>query len=198
MVQTVADDRNDIDFRLVRVYYDAFTGYEQRMGVGVAYAGYRHRCSHGADSSVDGRILIRSGPELGYRLQRSFGGLELGASIFGHLSLIAQYEDVHHLPRALFAAAGELRWPLDWAAVVLSAGFGAAVIGNSDNWTASVADRWQKLALLPLPSAALGVVLHGERADFDILAHYQRVIDTGLGLTADPQHLVSLQLGFDY
>jgi hypothetical protein len=197
-IQTIADDRNDIDFRLVRVHYDAFAGYEQRMQVGVAYAGYRHRCSHGADSAVAGRILIRSGPEIGYRLQRSVAGVQLGASIFAHLSAIAQNEDVHHMPRALLAAAGELRWPLHWASFVVSAGFGTALIGRSDGWTATVADRWQKLSLLPLPSAAFGVVLRGERTDFHILAHYQRIMDTGLGQTADPQHLLSLQLGFDY
>jgi hypothetical protein len=42
------------------------------------------------------------------------------------------------------------------------------------------------------------VVLHGERADFRILAHYQRILDTGIGERTDPMHLASLQLGFVY
>jgi hypothetical protein len=49
-----------------------------------------------------------------------------------------------------------------------------------------------------VPSAALGTVLHGERFDFRILAHYQRILDSGISSVATPVQLLSLQLAFVY
>jgi hypothetical protein len=197
-VQTVADDRNEIAFRLVRVYYDAFTGYEHRLGPGIAYAGYRHRCSHGADAAVAGRVLIRSGPELGYRLTHALGDFSLGLHAFGHASLIAQNADFGALPRALFAGAGEARFRTGWVSLVAAAGLGGAIVGRSNDFTVTLGERFRGLRLEPLPAAALGAFLHGERAIFRALLHYQRMLDTGIGGEADPKHLLSLQLGFDY
>jgi hypothetical protein len=197
-VQTIADDRNEIAFRLTRVFYDAFTGYEHRFGAAVAYAGYRHRCSHGADTAIDGRVLIRSGPELGYRLEHRFGAWSLSAHAFGHASLIAQNDDARSMPRALLATAGELRVREGWASFLVSAGFGAGLLTRAEDWTATIGEPWRDVRVAPLPAAALGAVLHGERADFRILAHYQRILDTGIGERTDPMHLASLQLGFVY
>ncbi len=197
-VQTVADDRNEIAFRLVRLYYDAFTGYERRLGPGVGYAGYRHRCSHGADSAVDGRVLIRSGPELGYRFERAMGAWLLRAHAFAMGSVISQNDDLDALPRALFGGAGELRLRAGWASWVLGVGFGAAIVSRWEDWTVTIADAWRGLKVEPLPTAAAGVVMHGERADFRILAHYQRILDSGVGATSRPQGLVAVQLGFVY
>ena len=196
--QTIADDRNEIAFRLTRVFYDAFTGYEHRLGTAVAYAGYRHRCTHGADAAVEGRVLIRSGPELGYRLESSFGAWTLAGYAFGHASLIAQNDDARSMPRALLATAGELRVRDGWASFLLSAGFGAAFVTRADDWTATMTEPWRDVRVMPLPAAALGAVLHGERADFRIHAHYQRILDTGIGERSDPMHLMSLQLAFVY
>jgi hypothetical protein len=196
--QTIADDRNEIAFRLTRVFYDAFTGYEHRFGAAVAYAGYRHRCTHGADTAIDGRVLIRSGPELGYRLEHSFGAWALSAHAFGHVSLIAQNDDERSMPRALLATAGELRVRQGWASFLVSAGLGAGLVSRAEDWTATVGEPWRDVRVAPLPAAALGAVLHGERADFRILAHYQRILDTGIGDRTDPAQLVSLQLGFIY
>ena len=197
-VQTVADDRNDIYFRLTRVYYDAFTAYERRFGIGVAYAGYRHRCSHGADAAVDGRVLIRSGPEIGYRLEYVIDAFTIAGHAFAHTSLIAQNPDERAMPRALFGAAGEVRWRTDWVSWLIGAGLGTAVVGSWDDYTASLTDEWRELYIEPLPAATLGAVLHGERADFRVLAHYQRILDSGFGERADPTHVFSLQLGFVY
>jgi hypothetical protein len=196
--QTIADDRNEIAFRLTRVFYDAFTGYEHRFGGAVAYAGYRHRCTHGADTALAGRVLIRSGPELGYRLEHSFGAWALAAYAFGHASLIAQNDDERSMPRALLATAGELRVRQGWASFLISAGFGAGFLSRADDWTATIGEPWRDVRITPLPAAALGAVLHGERADFRILAHYQRILDTGIGERTDPMQLASLQLGFIY
>jgi hypothetical protein len=196
--QTIADDRNEIAFRLTRVFYDAFTGYEHRLGTAVAYAGYRHRCTHGADAAVDGRVLIRSGPEIGYRLTSTFGAWSVSAHAFGHASLIAQNDDVRSMPRALLASAGELRVREGWASFLLSAGFGAAFLSRAQDWTATIDESWRDVRVAPLPTVALGTVLHGERADFQFLAHYQRILDTGVGERSDAMHLLSLQLAFLY
>lgn len=197
-VQTVADDRNDISFRLTRVYYDALTAYEHRLGLGVAYAGYRHRCSHGADTAVDGRILIRSGPELGYRLEYALDPLTIVGHVYAHTSLIAQNPDERAIPRAMFGAAAELRWRTTWVSWLVAAGFGAAIVGSWGDYTASLTDTWRDLYVEPLPAAALGAILHGERLDFRVLAHYQRILDSGFGEQADPIRLFSIQLGFVY
>lgn len=196
--QTIADDRNEIAFRLTRVFYDAFTGYEHRLGAAVAYAGYRHRCTHGADAAVDGRVLIRSGPEIGYRLTSTFGAWSLTGYAFGHVSLIAQNDDARSMPRGLLATAAELRVREGWTSFLVSAGFGAAFVSRAQGWTATLGESWRYVRVAPLPTAALGAVLHGERADFQVLAHYQRILDTGVGERSDPMHLVSLQLAFLY
>lgn len=195
-MQTVADDRNDISFRLTRVYYDAFTAYEHRLGPGIAYAGYRHRCSHGADDAVDGRILIRSGPELGYELSHDFASFTLNAQAFVHASLIAQNPDLQALPRLLLGAAADLQWHMDWVSWIVAAGFGAAFVGSAADYVVGLTDPWRDLYLEPLPSLAAGALLHGVSLDFRVLLHYQRILDSGLGPTADPTQLFALQLGF--
>ena len=78
-MQTVADHRNEISFRLVRLYYEATQLVEHRWGPGVLHYGVRHRCNHGADAAVAGPVLIRSGPELGYRFEADTGGVGVTA-----------------------------------------------------------------------------------------------------------------------
>ncbi|MGD8860450.1 MAG: hypothetical protein PVI30_10605 [Myxococcales bacterium] len=197
-MQTVADDRNDISFRLVRLYYDALLAYERRLGPGVFYGGYRHRCSHGADAAVEGRVLIRSGPELGYRAELAWGGLSLRLHGFGHVTALGQNDDYDYKPRALLGGAGELRYRTGDVTLLASAGLGLALVGRHPDWTHTVFDPWRGLRLAPLPAGALGVVVSGRAADLRVLLHAQRILDTGIGLEADPTSLLSLQVGFVY
>jgi hypothetical protein len=197
-VQTVADDRNEIAFRLTRLFYDAATGYEQRLGPGVGYALYHHRCSHGADTAVAGRVLIRSGPELGYRLQLQQGPWLLRAHGFAFATLVAQNEDLAALPRGLVGASAQVQLRSGWASWLAGAGLGSMLLSSASDWIATIGDPYDDLKLELLPSAALGVIMHGQRADFRIVAHYQRILDTGVGAISDPASLLALQLGFLY
>jgi hypothetical protein len=195
-VQTVADDRNDISFRLTRLYYDAFAAYEHRLGPGIGYIGYRHRCSHGADAAVEGRVLIRSGPELGYELSQAFEPFTLHAQASVHTSLIAQNPDLGALPRLLLGAAADLQWRTGWVSWVFGAGFGTALVSSASDYVASLGDPWRDVRVEPLPALAAGAILHGVKLDFRLLVHYQRILDSGIGPTASPTQLFSLQAGF--
>jgi hypothetical protein len=196
-MQTVADDRNDISFRLVRLYYDANALVEHRSGPGALWYGYRHRCSHGADSAVDGRVLIRSGPEVGYQFDVDAGRVVLTGRGFAHTTLIGQNDDDAFKPRALAAGVAQARLPMGWASWLLSAGLGAALVGTWPDWTYLLWEEWRgPWRVLPLPAAATGVLLHGRALDFRVLLHFQRILDSGFGATGSPTSLLALELGF--
>lgn len=198
-MQTVADDRNDISFRLVRLYYDATALVEHRWGPGVLQYGYRHRCTHGADAAVEGRVLIRSGPEFGYQADVELGDVVVTGRGFVHTTLIGQNDDDGFKPRMLGAGTVQARWRFGWASWLLSAGAGAALVGTSPDWTYVLWEEWRgPWRVIPLPAAATGGVFHGRALDFRVLVHYQRILDSGFGATGAPTSLAALDLGFTW
>lgn len=195
-MQTVADHRNDISFRLVRLYYDATQLVEHRFGAGVVHLGLRHRCTHGADTAVDGRILIRSGPELGYDHVLSTGKLRLTLGGFLHGTMIGQNDDPAFKPRALLAGKAQASWhPGSWTLFV-SAGFGAALVSSGTTRTFGFASAYDDLSVLPLPAAALGLLARGRATAFTSTLHFSRMLDSGIGAEADSAWLLALELGF--
>lgn len=196
-VETVADDRNNIYFRLVRFYYEASLAGHWRFGPGFFSLGYRHRCSHGADDAVVGRILIRSGLSLGYRAEFRFGSLRL--RMFGgvDVTLVGQNTDTDFHPRFVLQTSFQLRWAFHKRlALQLGGGLGLFLAGNTpenQNW--HIGSPFGRLQALPAPAVAAGLAVLS-RVELQVLAHYQRIVDTGLGRSRTPADLFSIRVSF--
>ncbi len=204
-VQTVADHRNSIDFRLVRLYYEAPLAVDWRVGPGVATLMFRHRCGHGADSAVQDRILIRTNLELGYRAAWTLGGVDVQAeSTFG-VTVIGQNTDRAFQPRLLGTLTAGLVWRVgSRLSLTAGAGLGLAAhsAGNSppppnDEGVYSLSDPWGDLAVVWLPVAAAGMAYRGEAATLRFQLHFQRLNDTGLGTTRNDAWLLAPRLSFE-
>jgi hypothetical protein len=196
-MQTVADFGNSIYFRLVRLYYDANTGLKIRAGPGVLSVGYRHRCSHGADRSVAGRILIRSGFDLDYSLSRDLGPLELRAKGAVQVTVVGQNPDSSFQPRAIVYATGGIRWPIvGRLALVGSAGIGLALIGEGSETVFGLGTAPGEIRAEALPAAALGIEYGRPGPAARLLLHYQRLLDTGNTDSAQQAHLLAVRIEF--
>lgn len=196
-VQTVADYQNSIKFRLVRLYYDAAPGFDIRLGPGVLSVGYRHRCSHGADVAVPGRILIRSGLDVAYRLQKELGPLQFRGELVVQATAAGQNQDTLFQPRALVYTTGGLTWAIvGRLGLVASAGIGVAVAGTGDDTTFGLASPLGEAQAVPLPAAAVGLQFEGRGATARVLLHYQRLLDSGNTAVSNSPDLLAVRIEF--
>jgi len=196
-MQTVADYQNSIKFRLVRLYYDAAPGFDIRLGPGVLSLGYRHRCSHAADVAVPGRILIRSGFDLAYRLQKELGPLQFRGEVTVQVTAAGQNQDTSFQPRTLVYTTGGLTWTIvGRLGLLASAGIGVAVVGEGEESTFGLASPPGELRSVPLPAAAVGLQFEGRGATARLLLHYQRLLDSGNSEVANSTDLLAVRLEF--
>ena len=193
--ETVADARNSIDFRLVRLFYEATLGVRQRLGPGVAHVGFRHRCSHGVDDAVPDRILIRSGPTLGWRGLWDVSRWTLQAGGDLEWTLIGQNPDTTFQPRGLLDGVGSAQVRLsDSLSWTTAAGLGGLLVGRDAEWWWGPSAPLGRTRVVALPTVATGPVVHGRGGDARLLLHAQRLADSGVGETAAPQVLVAIRL----
>ena len=193
--QTVVDEGNDIDFRLTRLFYDARTGVDFHWGPGVARAAWVHRCSHGVDGALEGRILIRSGLDLGYRwaLDGLFGRLELDG--LAHVTLIGQNDDLAAQNRGLLSARAQ--WSHEAgpsARLVVGVGLGALFVARGEAWEYDITHSASDPRLEWLPAFTVGGELAGLGSRMSLLFSTQRIADDGVGLTTRPRSLHALRL----
>jgi len=198
-IETVSDYGNDINFRLVRLYYEWLTGVDFRLGPGVMSIGVRHRCSHGADAAVEGRILIRTGLEVAYALEGTVGALGLGARVSASGIVVGQNPDHAFQPRALLNGSGQLSYPLgaatDW---FVAGGLAIALVGDGDSLVYTVADGSSRADVSLAPAAATGVSYRSQALESRVLIHYQRLFDSGFTMTSLPADIVSLRVEFEW
>jgi hypothetical protein len=196
-VETVADDQNEIDFRLVRLFYRFRVAVDFRLGPGMFWVALDHRCGHGTDGALPGRILIRSGIEAGYRVAMRWDALELALTAEAHGTILGQNTDLDSQMRGLFAVAGQVAYALPANFRVLAGvGLGAALVGQGPSDVYLVSDRARHLRAEPLPAAVVGVAYDGAAASLGVMLHFQRTLDTGLTETSQPASLLSLRIRF--
>ncbi len=198
-MQTVADYGNAIHFRLTRLYYDAATGVDFRVGKGVLSVGYRHRCTHGADAAVPGRILIRSGLDLAWRMQHRIGRVQLRGEAVGQLTIAGQNQDLGFQPRGVLYTVGGVTVDLvGRLGLIGSAGIGVAVVGRGggegDDW--GIATPADEYFAVPLPAAAVGLRLQGNGLTGRLLLHYQRLMDSGNTAVTQAVDLLAMRVEF--
>ena len=198
-VQTVADDGNDINFRLVRLFYRFRVAVDLRLGPGVLWAGLSHRCSHGTDGALPGRILIRSGFDAGYRVALRWGDLELGLKATAQGTILGQNTDLTTQVRGILAGAAQLTYalPADFR-VFAGAGIGVGLVGASPSDIYLLSDAAEGLRGEPLPVAVVGAAYDGLGASLTVMLHYQRTLDTGLTEVSQPASLLAIRIRFGW
>ncbi len=200
--QTVADDENSINFRLVRLYYEVPIAFDWRVGPGVATVALRHRCAHGADGAVEDRILINTTVDLGYRAGWRFGALELTATANLATTMVGQNKDTAFQPRILTTLTAGLIWHATTRLEVLAgAGLGAMIFGAGpadDEGVYLVSDSWGDLNVDWLPVAAAGVGYKGDGATMRLQLHLSKIADTGIGTTRRSEVLLAPRLSFAF
>lgn len=198
--QTVADQRNNISFRLVRLFYEFHTGADVRLGDGVLRLQLIHRCSHGVDGAEPGRILIRNGLNLGYRWQRRWGSLTMESDTHAHLTMLGQNRDLSFHPRGLLSTAAQVTWDLGGPiSLVAGAGVGAAMIADGEEFEYSISEPAKNLSLQWLPAATAGVRFRGPAVSLALMLHAQRILDSGLTEdTAQPTSIYAIRFLYDW
>jgi hypothetical protein len=194
-MQLVADPRNTISFRPTQMYYEVAGAFEHRVGPGVLALGYHHRCTHGTDGAVPTRIIIRSGPEVAYASERDLGRVTLTGRGFAMLLVAGQYADGFK-PRGLAGGTVQAAVTRGQVRGVLAVGLGVAPVGDQGEPSYYVGTPLGEVHAELLPSAAVAIELHGDAFDGRLLAHGQRLLDSGIGREPDPTWLVSVGPGF--
>ena len=197
--ETIADDGNEISFRLVRLFYQFRTAVDLKLGPGVLSMALNHRCGHGTDGALPGRILIRTGVDASYGAAHRWGDLELSWLAHAHATVLGQNADLSSQVRGILSGSAQLSYDLPHAfQLIASAGLGVALQGGSDSDLYLISDPAQELHAEPLPAAAIGARYDGLGANFGLFLHYQRVVDTGLTEVTQPASLFSLRLHFGW
>lgn len=192
--ESLADDRNDIYFRVLRLFYQAFTGLRIPVGeTGILTAGYQHRCSHGADNAEPGRILIRSGPKISYieQLVRTPWEVSLHGAV--EPTLIGQNADWTVNPRILLSAGLDIRGS-PW---ILGATWGVMGITRGTKETFSVGSPLNDPRARGVVALSAGLFIPGGMGELKILFRFSQIHDSGLTSSAKPLSLFGLILAFD-
>jgi hypothetical protein len=196
--QTVVDEGNDLGFRLSRLFYDVRTGVDWRLGPGFLRLHWIHRCSHGVDSSLEGRILIRNGLDLSYRWieEGKFGRLE--ADLLGHVTVLGQNDDLANHNRGL--VSGRVQWSHEAGArarILVGVGLGAMVVARGESWEYTLSESAADPRVEWLPALVVGGQLEGKGSKMNLLYAIERIVDDGVGLTSRPQLLHAIRVGFE-
>lgn len=196
-METLIDDQNDISFRLVQVYYQTRTGISWILGPGVWSFSYNHRCSHGADSAVPGRILIRSGLNSAYYLPLSHKNIQYDLQLGTNIYLVGQNSDLLNQPRANLHLDAQIQWPIAGAWSMLVAGsFGEELTaqGASDAYSAMAPAK--NLHLRPFYGARIGLRVEKQYVKNDYSLSFSHIPDTGLHSAARANHGLSFDINF--
>ena len=197
--QTLADHRNEISFRLTRLYYEVRMGADFLLGPGILRARWVHRCSHGADDALPGRILIRSGPNLGYRLIQEWGRLRWDLDSHIHVTMAARNLDLSMHWRGNWTARSQLTWKLSKRFETFGAvGLAMMLISHGEEDIYLANEPIRRVRFEPLPSASVGLRYTGSKVNFGLSVNAQRTLDTGIFYEATTTDLLAIRFLFDW
>ncbi|HXW53917.1 MAG TPA: hypothetical protein VEL47_07420 [Myxococcota bacterium] len=180
-METLADDQNDINFRLVQVYYQALTGVKWRLDDGVLYFGYRHRCSHGTDNAEVGRITIRSGLTTSYQWTLNRGRFRLDLKPGINVYLLGQNHDKAAQPKGGAFVSAQALWPIRGPVfAVMGAGLNLELVGSSQRAVYAISDGWNSLRLEPLFASRVAIRLDNQKLKCDFALHFAQNLDSGI------------------
>jgi|GEM_PF-4582235 len=191
-LDTIADSDNSIGFRIAQTHYEVFSAIEFKIDESVAYVGYRHRCRHAADGT-DARIIMKSGPEIGYNSLYHLGAVDLLWANSAIVYVYGQNDDLTHQPRVNVSSSAQVEMPIT-REISLFAGVGMSAI-----WVTEGTSRHFDL-LTPVeatefrfsPGASLGVNLKGMLGDVKAYLAYNSNLDAGFRSRAQRTHMISI------
>lgn len=180
-METLADDQNDISFRLVQVYYQALTGLAWNLGSGALQVGYRHRCSHGADHAVSSRITIKSGLITSYHWVTKLKQVDLNVEPGINWYMVGQNSDHDNQPKGNAFLALKAQWPLrDPLHLVMASGISLEIVGQGYNTLYGPFDALNNLRVEPLFSGRLALRVQQKAMKSDFALHFSQNIDSAL------------------
>ncbi|MEE2780090.1 MAG: hypothetical protein VYE15_06185 [Myxococcota bacterium] len=198
-VMTLADHRNEISFRLTRLYYEVRIGADMKVWKGVLRARWVHRCSHGADDAISGRILIRSGPNVGYHHVEQWGRLRLDIDSHIHTTIAARNYDESMHWRGNWTGRSQVTWQLsDHLELLGAAGLVVMLVSQGESDIYVFTEPIRRLRVEPLPAGMMGIRYTGSTVPVAVTLHAHRVLDTGITLTAKTTDLFAIRFLIDW
>jgi hypothetical protein len=196
-METLADDRNDINFRLVQVYYQSLTSLSWHVGPGVWSFSFSHRCSHGADNSVVGRILIRSGLKNSYEMPFSYKQLHFLLRGDLDVYLVGQNSDLDNQSRGQAQVAFMMMWPIkhEWW-MLLASSFGEELQALGTTNAFFITAPASNFHLRPMGGLRIGMRIDKERVKNDYSLSFSHIPDTGFGKHAQSHNGLSFDINF--
>ncbi|MCA9507629.1 MAG: hypothetical protein KC505_04310 [Myxococcales bacterium] len=196
-METLVDNQNDINFRLVQVYYQVLTAFDWNLGDQSFRFGYRHRCSHGTDGAVSSRITIRSGPTLVYQknwlLKHANISIEPGTNLY----LIGQNSDLMNQLRGELFFNSQVLFPVyNSLSLLFVSGINFLFNSEGNNFLYFPFSPLKNWEIIPLWGARLALRVEPGRIKSDIGLAYRQNFDSSLGHHAEKLHLLSLELNF--
>lgn len=196
-METLVDDQNDINFRLVQVYYQTKTGLSWQIGPGVLTWAYQHRCSHGADSAVLGRILIRSGVQANYNYTLSLAPVLIDLRAGLDIYIIGQNADNNNQARGALKLSTQARMPVknNWS-MLIAGGFMSELRGASENSVYNLTTPAKNLILDNLFGIRIALNYEKEGLNNDYALSFSQIGDTGLSAVTNKHTGVSFDVNF--
>lgn len=195
--ETLADDHNDINFRLNEAYYQALTGLNWLLGPGVFKLGFRHRCSHGIDNAVENRITIRSGPVIGYHGWFSLNPIKFFFEAGINYYLFGQNTDLSHQQKGNLFLAIHSDWTFkEPYHLVFSAGMHTELFGHGLKTVYGPFDSNRHLGIVPLFSSRLALRRVFDHVTTDLMLSFIQNADSAMSLKTKPTS--SLLGGIDF
>lgn len=180
-METLADGGNQIYFRLVQVYYQTRMGISWLLGPGVLNIAYQHRCSHGADAAIIGRILIRSGLHASYHCPLDYKNFHFDVRAIANAYAVGQNADVLNQARGGSQINLQALWAFSqsWS-MLFGAGVSVELMSSGTDSLYNLASLGSHWRLDNLLGAKLGMRYDAGFVKNDYALHFSQVLDTGL------------------
>lgn len=196
-IETLADDLNEIHFRLVQVYYQTLTGLSWRFGPGIWSLSYSHRCSHGADNAERSRIIIRSGLRNDYDLSFMLKKMRVLFRSSLDAYITGQNSDRENQSRGQLSFSSEISWPVkDLFSILVSASFGEELVASGASDVFFLLDNAKAKRLRPFGGARLGVRFENSKVKNDYSLSFSHIADTGFKAHAQSHNGLSFDVNF--
>lgn len=196
-METLADDHNDIYFRLTQVYYATKTGISWSLDPGILDIAWQHRCSHGADRAIISRILIRSGIHLSYDMRFNFNKINLNLKPNLDIYIIGQNNNNADQHRAALGLNSELRIALkDPWYIITAGGLQSVLLAQSNKNLYFISTNATNYSVELLSSVRFAVAFEREHITSDFGLLFSTISDSGIGDSKNKNYNLSFDINF--
>ena len=197
-METLADAQNDINFRLVQVYYHVLTGLNWQLGASsLLHLGYRHRCSHGTDRASDSRITIRSGITASYAHGWDTKYFQFDIKPGFNIYVLGQNNDQSSQPKGGAFFSAQALWPfMQHLALVLGSGLNIEAVSEGQKAVYLMWHGVDKWRIEPLFAARVALRFTREIINSDFALSFRQNLDSSIGPVAIKNNNLALEINF--